>query len=75
MLFRSEIAADENNVCRQIVREITNFQVNQRQTLVLIYLLAAELEDVGHMKAITRFVRELGGSDIFLIGAPQEEGD
>jgi hypothetical protein len=69
----SEKRADENNVCRQIVREINNFGISQRQALLVIHLLASELENVEHMRAITRLVRELGGGDLFLIGAPEPD--
>lgn len=60
--------AQENNVCRQIVREINNFGISQRQSMVLIYLLALELEDVERMRSICRFVRELAGDELFLSG-------
>jgi hypothetical protein len=70
---QSEKRAEENNVCRQIVREINNFGITQRQTLMLMYLLASELENVEHMRTLTRIVRELGGSDLFLIGTPEPD--
>jgi len=63
----AEKRAEENRVCRQILREISNFGITQRQQLFLIYLLATELEDVEHMRAITSLVRGLG-SDVFLSG-------
>ena len=69
----SEKRAEENEVCRQIVREISNFGVTQRQALLVIHLLASELENVEHMRAITRLVRELGGNDLFLIGTPEPD--
>lgn len=71
--LQSEKRAEENNVCRQMVREINNFGVTQRQTLLLIYLLASELENVEHMKAITTLVRELGGDDLFISGRPEPD--
>lgn len=64
---QAEKRAQENLVCRQILREITNFGITQRQQLFLIYLLATELEDVEHMKAITSLVRDLN-SEVFLSG-------
>jgi len=67
----AERQTDENNVCRQIVREINNFGITQRQTLLIIYLLASELENVEQMQAITRLVREVGGANLFLIGEPE----
>lgn len=69
---QSEKRADENNVCRQIVREVNNFGITQRQTLLLIYLLATELENIEQMKSITKLVRQLGGDELFVSGAPEE---
>jgi len=70
---QSEKRAAENQVCRQIVREINNFGVTQRQTLLVIYLLASELESMEQTRAITSLVRELGGEDLFLIGTPEPD--
>ena len=70
---QSEQRAHENEVCRDIVREINRFGVSQRQTMMVIYLLALELEDVESMRALTRLVRELGGDDMFLIGTPEPD--
>lgn len=41
--------AEQNDVCRKIVREINDFKINDRQKAFLCYLLALELEkpDVG----------------------------
>jgi poly(3-hydroxyalkanoate) synthetase len=72
---KTEQLAQENEVCRQIVKEISNFGVTQRQVLMVIYLLASELENVEQMRALTRIVRELGGDELFLIGKKPEEGD
>lgn len=72
---QSEKQADENTICRQMVREINNFGVSQRQTLFLIYLLASELENVEHMRTLTRVVRELGGDGLFLIGASEPDSE
>jgi hypothetical protein len=71
----SEQTAEENKVCRQIVKEINNFGITQRQTLMVMYLLAAELENVDQMRAITKLVRELGGEELFLIGGPEGDKD
>ena len=70
---KSEKFAEENRVCRQIVREINNFGVSQRQTLFIVYLLASELENMEQARAITSLVRELGGQDLFLIGSPEPD--
>lgn len=69
--MNSETVAEENETCRRIVKEVQNFGVTQRQQLMLIYLLALELEDVAKMKAITTLVRDLG-EDMFLSGKPEE---
>lgn len=64
--LQSEKHAEENNVCRQIVREISHFGVNQRQTLFIIYLLSLELENIDLMRELTSLIKELGGSDVFI---------
>jgi len=43
--------------CREIVREIKDFGVSQRQLLFLIDLLALELEDHGSTKRIREAIR------------------
>lgn len=43
----------ENDSCRQIVREIISFGVNQRQIYLLMYLLSLELENVEHMRDLS----------------------
>lgn len=50
--------AQEMLVCRQIVREISKFGVNQNQLLNIIKLLAMELEDHEAMVAISAVVKE-----------------
>ena len=72
---QSEKRAEENKVCRQIVHEINNFGVTQRQTLLVIYLLASELENMEQTRALTSLVRELGGEDLFLIGTPELDNE
>lgn len=70
---QSEKLAEENQVCRQIVREVNNFGISQRQAMMVMYLLASELENVEHMRALTKLIRELGSSELFLIGAPEPD--
>lgn len=50
--------AQEMLVCRQIVREISKFGVNQNQLLNIIKLLAMELEDHETLVAISAVVKE-----------------
>jgi hypothetical protein len=63
----TEKLAEEKEICRKIVREISNFGVSQRQQLFIIYLMSLELENVEHMQTLTSIIRELGGQDLFLI--------
>jgi hypothetical protein len=72
--LKSEKLAEENTVCRQIVKEIANFGVTQRQQLLIIYLLALELENTEQMQNITALVRELAGSDLLLIDQEGSDG-
>lgn len=51
-----ELDKDKRQACREIVLEIKNFGVSQRQILYLIRLLALELENVDAMKAISQAV-------------------
>jgi hypothetical protein len=62
----SEREADENLVCRQVVSEIMNFGVTQRQIWYIIYLLGMHLEDVDEMREVVGFVKETKGTELFL---------
>lgn len=44
--------------CREIVREIKDFGINERQKLYLIYLLSLELENREIMLALTSAIGE-----------------
>jgi hypothetical protein len=63
----SEKIAEENTQCREIVAEISQFGVNQRQRMMIIYLLALELENVDELRAVCDAVREVR-NDIFVSG-------
>lgn len=73
--LKSEKVAEENQICRQIVREISLFGVTERQRLMVIYLLAMEIEDPERMRAITTLVKELAGTEVFLSGQTEEAPD
>lgn len=62
----SENFAEENQICRQIVKEISQFGVSERQRLFIIYTLALELEDSVCMKAITSAVKSAENKNVFL---------
>lgn len=70
--FESEQIADENQICRKIVSEITNYGISQRQTLFIIYLLALELENNESMQAITKLIKNIE-SGIFLTDRSLEQ--
>jgi hypothetical protein len=44
--------------CREVVHEILNFGVSQRQMLIIIKLLSLELDNNEAMKRITQIVEE-----------------
>ena len=51
-----KLAAGKRMECRNIVQEIKNFGINERQKVYLIYLLALELENREVMLALTTAV-------------------
>lgn len=63
----SEKLAQEKQVCRQIVKEIGNFGISQRQQMFIIYLLSLELENVEHMQELTAAIREMAGESLFIV--------
>lgn len=71
--LKSEKLAEENQICRQVVREVSLFGLTERQRLLVIYLLAMEIEDITQMKAITNFVKDLAGKQLFVSGQVDEE--
>ena len=54
--IEGKLSKSKRDDCSQIVREIKNFGVNQRQILYLIQLLSLELENTDVMKALTATV-------------------
>jgi len=65
----SDVLAEENKVARDIVREIAQFGINERQKILVMYLLSLELENVNDMKKFSSFIKS-EKSDIFI--APEE---
>ena len=43
---------------REIVKEISNFGVNDEQIIHVIYLLSLNLENIENMKEITNFLKK-----------------
>ena len=72
--FDSEKRAKENLVARQVVKEINNFGINERQKMMIMYLLALELENTEHMRDLTTVIREMGKeSNMFITDGAEEE--
>lgn len=55
----SEKVAKEKLVCRQILHEINNFGINERQRLFLIYLLSLEIENTLACSDLTTVAKTL----------------
>lgn len=53
-----KLSPEKKQICREIVKEINTFGVNQRQVLFIIELLALQLEDNNLMRAIKNLVSE-----------------
>lgn len=53
-----KLSKEKRQACRDILLEIRNFGVSQRQIMFLIYLLALDLEDSGVMNALVNAVNE-----------------
>ena len=51
--------ADENRVASQIVSEIANYGVTDRQRWLIMYYLSLELEDVEKMRETASFLKEI----------------
>lgn len=64
--LNSEKLAEESKVAHQIVSEINNFQISDRQRWLIMYYLALESENVDEMKQITDFIKELKGDNLFI---------
>lgn len=72
--LQSEKMAEENRTAREIVREIGNFGINERQRWMIIYLLAMELENIEDLKELTGFIKLRKGDNVFLTGKETLDG-
>lgn len=64
--LQSEKLANDNIMARQIVKEINNFGISDRQRMLIIYCLSLELEKIDEMKCLTKLIKDLRGDDIFV---------
>ena len=55
---KEDVQAEKMLMCREIVREILDFGVNEGQKKQIIKLLACELEDVNTMKNIVNVIKD-----------------
>lgn len=53
-----KLSKEKRQECRDIVKEIKEYGIGQRQFLYLIYLLSLELEDAETMKSLTKVIGE-----------------
>ena len=60
---KEEADAEKMIQCREIVKEIMDFGVNESQKLQIIKLLSCELEDVNVMKDIVRIIKCASGEE------------
>lgn len=56
---KDESRADDMHRCRQIVRTVMDFGINETQKLRLISLLALELENRDHLQQISSLIKRL----------------
>ena len=74
--IETKLPTNKRNECREIVREIKDFKISQRQTLYLIYLLALEIENRETMMALVKAVgdnrEKIAISGLILPGAEKK---
>ena len=63
--LNSEKIANDNSICRMIVKEITDFGINQNQLMMILYLLSLQIENHEHMSTLASTIKEIG-SETFL---------
>jgi hypothetical protein len=63
----------EKQQCREIVKEILDFGISERQKYQLIKLIAENLENYFHMKKVIEIIDELETTDIGDILNAKEE--
>lgn len=53
-------------LCRDIVKKIIDFGVDDNQIIMIIKFLSYELEDVEKMKVISNFIKDLDEGILFI---------
>lgn len=54
----AEKLAEENLIARNIVKEINNFGISERQKCLIMYYLSLELEDIEKAQSFSSFLKE-----------------
>lgn len=72
---KSEEDLEQILQCREIVKEILNFGVNQRQILMLVQFLGQELERHEDMVAVVTLARDLLREENVLLIDKADESD
>jgi len=52
--IEAKLSSKKRQECRDIIQEIRQFGISQRQLVYLIYLLSLDLENLELMKALTK---------------------
>lgn len=66
--LESDRLAEENLFCRDVVRQLNDHGISDRQRLFLISLLSLELENIEHVQLFGDIIRDIqdSGTRIFL---------
>lgn len=56
--IEAKLSSKKRQECREIVQEIRQFGISQRQLVYLIYLLSLDLENLELMKSLTKQIGE-----------------
>jgi hypothetical protein len=67
-----EKVARESAEAREIVSEIMNYGISQKQILYIIHDLALNLEHLDHMRRVVALVKDLSEDDVGNISSPLE---
>lgn len=66
--LESEKIVDERKFVHELVRELNNIGITERQRWFLIHAIALELENVHDMQELCQFIKDLKGDQVFLTG-------
>lgn len=64
--LQSEKLAEDSKIAHEILREVNNFGISDRQRWLIIYYLAMELENISEMQDLTGYIRDTNGDNLFI---------